>query len=189
MSSIILANNELAKLIKKMLETIEEVNQPDNVDGANVENFVVELEADKFLVLFEKGFEEKHIKGENITDYLDAGDGTFQDILEKIANKISEKIAIAASENKSVKLLQLLRARAAARRIPNNNFTNRRFAAGRAVMDNKNKGRRINFKIKLLLPQGRDVEVKHCGRVVRRMRVRRKAIVPATVRERRYPRN
>ena len=107
MSSIILANNELAKLIKKMLETIEEVNQPDNVDGANVENFA-ELEADKFLVLFEKGFEEKHIKGENITDYLDAGDGTFQDILEKIANKISEKIAIAASENKSIRLLKLL---------------------------------------------------------------------------------
>ena len=48
MSSITLANNELAKLIKKTkLETIEEVNQPDNVDGANVENFVIESEADK----------------------------------------------------------------------------------------------------------------------------------------------
>ena len=47
MSSIILAN-ELAKLIKKTkLETTEEVNQPDNVDGTNVENFVIESEADK----------------------------------------------------------------------------------------------------------------------------------------------
>ena len=37
MSSIILVNVELAKLIKKKtkLETIEEVIQPDNIDGAN----------------------------------------------------------------------------------------------------------------------------------------------------------
>ena len=110
MTSIILANDELAKLIKKTkLEIIEEVNEPDNVDGANVENFVIESEADKFLVLFEKVFEQKHIEEENITDYLDTEDSAFQDILEKIANKISEKIAIAASENKSIKLLQLLK--------------------------------------------------------------------------------
>ena len=75
----------------------------------NVEKFVIESEVNKFLVLFEKVFEEKHIEEENITDYLDAEDGTFEDILEKIANKISEKIAIAASENKSIKLLQLLK--------------------------------------------------------------------------------
>ena len=73
-----------------------------------MENFVIESEADKFLVLFEKVFEEKHIEEENITDYLDAEDSTFQGILEKIANKISEKIAIATSKNKSIKLLQLL---------------------------------------------------------------------------------
>ena len=55
MSSIILANDKLAKLIKKTkLETIEEINKPDNVDGANMENFFIESEADKFLVLFEK---------------------------------------------------------------------------------------------------------------------------------------
>ena len=110
MSSIILANNELAKLIKKTkLETIEEVNEPDNADGANVENFVIESEVNKFLVLFEKVFEEKHIEEENIIDYLDTEDGTFQDILEKTAYKISKKITIAASENKSIKLLQLLK--------------------------------------------------------------------------------
>ena len=34
-------------------------------------------------------------------------------------------------------------------------------------MDNRNKGRRANFKMKLLLPQARDVEVKLHGRVVR----------------------
>ena len=48
-------------------------------------------------------------------------------------------------------------------------------------MDNRNRGRRTNLKIKFLLPQGRDVKVKHCGRVVRQMRVRRKAIFPAMV--------
>ena len=73
-----------------------------------MENFVIESEADKFLVLFEKGFEEKYIEEENITDYLDAEHGTFQDILEKIAYRISKKIAIATSKNKSIKLLQLL---------------------------------------------------------------------------------
>ena len=70
-----------------------------------MENFVIESEAEKFLVLFQKVFKEKHIEEENITDYLDAEDGTFQDTSEKIANKISEKITIVASKNKSIKLL------------------------------------------------------------------------------------
>ena len=47
--------------------------------------------ADKFLVLFEKVFGEKHIEEENITDYLDAEDVAFQDTLEIIAQKIGEK--------------------------------------------------------------------------------------------------
>ena len=81
------------------------------------------------------------------------------------------------------------RTRAAAWRMPNNSFNNRRSVAARAAMDNRNRGKRSNFKTKFLLPQGRDVEVKHCGRVVRWMRARRKAIFPAVVRERRYPRN
>ena len=75
------------------------------------------------------------------------------------------------------------------RRMLNNDFNNRRFGAARAGMDNRNGGRRTNFNIKFLLPQGRDVEVKHYGRVVRQMRARRKAIFSAAVRERRYPRN
>ena len=77
--------------------------------------------------------------------------------------------------------------------MPNNKFNNRRFVAARAAMDaamgNRNRGRRSNFKIKFLLPQGRDLEVKHSGRVVRWTRVCRKAIFPAVVRVRRYPRN
>ena len=81
------------------------------------------------------------------------------------------------------------RTRAAVWGIPNNSFNNRRSAAAKAAMDNRNRGWRSNFKTKFLLPQGRDVEVKHCGRVVRWMRVHRKAIFPAVVRERLYPRN
>ena len=56
-----------------------------------MEIFVIESETDKFLVPFEKVFEEKHIEEENITDYLDAEDGAFQDTLEIIAQKIGEK--------------------------------------------------------------------------------------------------
>ena len=70
-----------------------------------MENFVIESEADKFLVLFENFFEEKHIEEENITDYLDTENGAFQDILEKITNKIREKIAIAASKKQINKIL------------------------------------------------------------------------------------
>ena len=79
MSSII-----LAKLIKKpKLQTIEKVKEPDNVEGVNVENFVIELEADKFILLFDKVFEEKQTEKKNVTYYLDAEEGTFQEILEK----------------------------------------------------------------------------------------------------------
>ena len=54
----------------------------------------------------------------------------------------------------------MLRTRAAAQGMPNNNFNNRRFAAARAATDNRNRGRRSHFKTKFLLPHGRDVEVK-----------------------------
>ena len=85
----------------------------------------------------------------------------------------------------------MARTTAAPRRRPNNNFNNRRFAAAKEITNARerirNHGRR--FKVKFLLPQGKNVEVKHRGNVVRRMRVRRKAIFPASVRERRYPRN
>ena len=103
MTSVILTKDEFAKLIiEKKARNYWRSKRTYNVDGANVEKFVIESEADKFLVLFEKDFQEKHIEEENITDYFDAEDGAFQDILEKIANKIREKIA-----NKSIELLHL----------------------------------------------------------------------------------
>ena len=80
---------------------------------------------------------------------------------------------------------------AAPRRWPNNNFKNRRFAAAKEIANARERRRNHErrFKIKFPLPEGKNVEVKHRGNVVRRMRVHRKAIFPASVRERRYPRN
>ena len=65
-----------------------------------------------------------------------------------------------------------------------NNFDNRRFVAAKEIASAR---RRNNmFKIKLLLPQGKNVAVKVRGYVVRRMRVRRREIFPALVRDRQY---
>ena len=83
----------------------------DNVDGKannNVEELVIDSEADKFLALFEKISNEKYMKQENITQDLDAEDGVIQDILMKIANKISEKIENSTGETKTLKLLKLI---------------------------------------------------------------------------------
>ena len=67
----------------------------------------------------------------------------------------------------------------------NINFDLRRVAAAKEM----NRRRRVNakdVKIKVLLPQGKNVEVKKRGQVIRRMRVRRKSIFPAAVRKRAY---
>ena len=43
--------------------------EPDNVDGgakSNIDELAIDSEANKFLVLFEKIFNKKHIKQENI---------------------------------------------------------------------------------------------------------------------------
>ena len=75
--------------------------------------------------------------------------------------------------------------RAVPRRRPNINFDLRRVAAAKEVA-NRRGARADNIKIKFLLPQGKDVEVKQRGVVVRRMRVRRKSIFPGSVRQVRY---
>ena len=110
--SIIISNGDLIEVIKKKkLESIEEVSVSDNVDGKankNVDELVIDSEADKFLVLFEKIFNEKHIEQENITQDLDAEDGAIQNILKRIANKISEKIENSTGENKTLKLIKLI---------------------------------------------------------------------------------
>ena len=50
----------------------------DHVDGkANngIDELVIDSETDKFLVVFEKRFNEKHIEQENITQDLDVEHG------------------------------------------------------------------------------------------------------------------
>ena len=110
--SVIISNRDLIGVIKKKkLESVEEVPASDNVDGKankNIDELVIDSEAGKFLVLFEKIFNEKHIEQENITQDLDAEDGAIQDILKRIANKISEKIENSTGENKTLKLLKLI---------------------------------------------------------------------------------
>ena len=70
----------------------------------------------------------------------------------------------------------MARTRAAPRRRPNNNFNNRRFAAAKEIANARERRRNHERRSK-------NVEVKHRGNVLRRMRIRRKAIFPATVRK------
>ena len=79
----------------------------------------------------------------------------------------------------------MARTRATPRRRPNVNFNMRRFAAAKEIA-NQRRIRAKNIKIKMLLPQGKNVEVKKRGIVVRKMRVRRKSIFPGDVRQNRY---
>ena len=70
------------------------------------------------------------------------------------------------------------------RRAPNINFESRRVATAKEMRRGRVDAK--NIKIKMLLPQIKNVEVKKRGEVVRRMRVRRKSIFHAAVRNRRY---
>ena len=70
------------------------------------------------------------------------------------------------------------------RRPANMNFDLRRVAAAKEIRRGRINAK--NIKIKVLLPQRKDVEVKQRGQVVRRMTVRKKSIFPAAVRNRRY---
>ena len=70
------------------------------------------------------------------------------------------------------------------RRPANINFDLRRVAAAKEIRRGRVNAK--NIKIKVLLPQRKDVEVKQRGQVVRRMTIRRKSIFPAAVRNRRY---
>ena len=69
------------------------------------------------------------------------------------------------------------------RRPANMNFDLRRVAAAKEIRRRVNAK---NIKIKVLLPQSKNIEVKQRGKVIRRMRVRRKSIFPAAVRNRTY---
>ena len=74
----------------------------------------------------------------------------------------------------------MVRTRFTPRKRPANiNFDQRRVAAAK---ENRRRINPKNIKIKVLLPQPKNVEVKNRGQVVRRMTVRRRSIFPAMVR-------
>ena len=77
----------------------------------------------------------------------------------------------------------MARTRAVPRRRPNINFDNRRVAAAKEM---RRRIRTSDVKIKFLLPQGKNIEVKIRGNVVRRMRVQRVAKHGAKKRNVRY---
>ena len=77
----------------------------------------------------------------------------------------------------------MARTRAVPRRRPNINFDNRRVAAAKEM---RRRIRASDVKIKFLLPQSKDIEVKVRGNVVRRMKVRRVAKHGAKKRNVRY---
>ena len=77
----------------------------------------------------------------------------------------------------------MARTRAVPRRRPNTNFDNRRVAAAKEM---RRRIRASDVKIKFLLPQSKNVEVKVRGNIVRRMRVRRVAKHGAKKRNVRY---
>ena len=80
----------------------------------------------------------------------------------------------------------MARTRALPRRRPANiNFDLRRVAAAKEIANHR-RNRADNIKIKFLLPQGKDIEVKQRGVVLRRMRLRRKSIFSGGVRQVRY---
>ena len=66
----------------------------------------------------------------------------------------------------------------------NINFDLRRVAAAKEIRRGRVNAK--NIKIKVLLPQSKNIEVKKRGQVVRRMRVHRRSIFPAAVRNHRY---
>ena len=75
--------------------------------------------------------------------------------------------------------------------IPKKRISYTDFDLGRVTTAKKigNRRGRItanNVKIKVLLPQSKEVKVKKRGQIIRRMRVRRKTIFPAKVRNRTY---
>ena len=77
----------------------------------------------------------------------------------------------------------MARTRAIPRRRPNINFDQRRVAAAKEM---RRRIRASDVKIKFLLPQSKNVEVKVRGNVVRRMRVRKVAKHGAKKRNVRY---
>ena len=189
--AFVITKRDLYEIVKKTkLETIAEEEEPDNTDGKGMEEaadeLIIENEAETFIILFEKAFAE-----ETTNEEIDSEDGIVQDILTKVTLKIKEKIESTESNSIGLRLLRLLfifiesltrkemaKTRAVPWRRPANiNFNLRRVAAAKEIAIARERRNNLrDIKIKFVLPQGKNVEVKQRENVVKRMRVRRRAI-------------
>ena len=160
-----------------------------------INEMIINNEIEKFLELFDLVFSEEE-EGEEA--FSDCEDGLLRDICSKVAERIKTRLE---QVNKAELLKFLLnfvkkifidkkalmaRTRVTARRGPANiNFDLRRVAAAKEIA-NHWRNRVTDSKIKMLLPQGKNVDVKKRGVVIRQMRVRRKSIFPGAVTNNRY---
>ena len=168
---IIIRQGELYEIVKKRkLETIEESEEPDQTYGKEIDEslnkLIIEKEAQKFIKLFEKIFSEE-------TEEIDCEDSTIQDIISEVVLKIKEKIESAEKSSTGLKLLRLLfvfvesftkkdkkdRKNKSSTAVEIFNFDIRRVAAMKEIT-NTQRTRINDIKIKFLLPQGKNVEVK-----------------------------
>ena len=109
MSTFVVTKGELYKKVKKIkLSTIEEGGETDQEDGRgieeNVDELIIENEAEKFIELFEKTFSEETQEIE-----FDSEDGAVQDLVNKIVLRIKEKLNNSTNTNGAgIGLLRLL---------------------------------------------------------------------------------
>ena len=109
MSTFVVTKGELYKIVKKRkLSTIQEGGETDQEDGRgieeNVDELIIENEAEKFIELFEKTFSEETEEIE-----FDSEDGAVQDLVNKIILRIKEKLNNSTNTNGAgIGLLRLL---------------------------------------------------------------------------------
>ena len=109
MSTFVVTKGELYKKVKKIkLSIIEEGGETDQEDGRgieeNVDELIIENEAEKFIELFEKTFSEETQEIE-----FDSEDGVVQVLVNKIVLKIKEKLNNSTNTNGAgIELLRLL---------------------------------------------------------------------------------
>ena len=109
MPTFVVTKGELYKIVKKRkLSIIEEGGETDQEDGRgveeNVDELIIENEAEKFIELFEKTFSEETEEIE-----FDSEDGAVQDLVNKIVLRIKEKLNNSTNTNGAgIGLLRLL---------------------------------------------------------------------------------
>ena len=109
MPTFVVTKGELYKIVKKRkLWIIEEGGETDQEDGRgveeNVDELIIENEAEKFIELFEKTFSEETKEIE-----CDSEDGAVQDLVNKIVLRIKEKLNNSTNTNGAgIRLLKLL---------------------------------------------------------------------------------